>query len=72
MTKTTDTPRIMTSRAVLARELGELSVGDVLHVPFKYCTANNVKVTVAGLRKEGLDFKYDNSGAEYSVITRIA
>lgn len=72
MTKTTAKPRIMNARAVLTRELAVLSVGETLYVPFKYCTANNVKVAVTTLRKNGLDFKYDNSGTEYSVITRTA
>lgn len=72
MTKTTANPRTMTSRAVLTRELAVLAVGETLHVPFKYCTANNVKVAVTTLRKNGMDFRYDNTGTEYSVITRTA
>lgn len=72
MTSTIVTPRIMTSRAVLSRELADLAVGETLHVPFKYCTANNIKQTVHFLRKKGLDFEYDNTGSELSVITRTA
>ncbi len=72
MTKSTVKPRIMTARAVLTRELEVLPIGETLHVPFKYCTANNVKQTVHILRRTGMEFKYDNSGAAYSVITRTA
>ena len=61
----------MNSRAVLARELRDLDEGQTLIVPFKYCSANNIKVTVTTLRKEGMDFTYDNSGNEHSIITRI-
>lgn len=39
-------------------------------VPFKYYTANNIRVAVTKLRSEGLDFAYDNSGDAHSVITR--
>lgn len=70
-TKSTVSPRIMTARSVLSRELATLEIGATLFVPFKYCTANNVKSTVSQMRNSGLDFTYDNSGSEYSVITRI-
>lgn len=62
--------RKMPSRGVLARELRALEEGETLIVPFKYCSARNIKVQVAALRKEGLDFSYDNSGSEHSVVTR--
>ncbi len=62
--------RVMTARGVVARELRELPVGDTLIVPFKYYTANNIRVAVTKLRSEGLDFAYDNSGDAHSVITR--
>ncbi len=71
-TNPTNSQRIMPPRAVLSRELSELQVGETLYVPFKYCSANNVGATVTILRKNGLDFKYDNSGTVHSVITRTA
>ncbi len=71
-TKSTISPRIMNARSVLGRELADLAVGATLFVPFKYCSANNVKSTVSQMRAKGYDFTYDNSGSEYSVITRIA
>lgn len=70
MANATVTPRIMNSRAILARELRDLPVGATLFVPFKYCSVSNIKATVSNLRREGLDFDYDNTGTEYSVITR--
>lgn len=71
-TKSTVSPRIMNARSVLSRELADLPVGGALFAPFKYCTANNVKSTVSQMRQKGFDFSYDNSGTEYSVITRMA
>lgn len=71
-TKSTLSPRIMNARGVLSRELADLPVGGVLFAPFKYCSANNVKATVSKMRQNGFDFSYDNSGSEYSVITRTA
>lgn len=70
MTNATVTPRIMNSRAVLGRELRDLPVGATIFVPFKYCSVSNIKATVSNLRRDGLDFEYDNSGTEYSVIKR--
>lgn len=70
MTKAIKNMRTMTARGILSRELRELAVGDVLIVPFKYCTANNIKVNVSNMRSEGLDFEYDNTGTENSVIRR--
>lgn len=72
MTNSTVSPRIMNARSVLSRELADLPVGGTLFVPFKYCAANNVKSTISQMRRKGLNFSYDNSGTEYSVITRIA
>lgn len=60
----------MNSRAVLARELRDLEIGETLIVPFKYCSCNNIKATVSLLRKNGMDFSYDNSGREHSIVTR--
>ena len=62
----------MNARAILSRELADLPVGATLFAPFKYCTANNVKSTISQMRQKGLDFTYDNSGTEYSIITRTA
>ncbi len=60
----------MNSRAVLGRELRDLPLQATLFVPFKYCSVQNIKRTVSYLRGEGMDFIYDNTGTEYSIITR--
>lgn len=60
----------MNTRAGTVMELAVLSVGETLYV--KYCTANNIMVAVTTMRKNGLDFRYYNSGSEYSVIRRTA
>lgn len=62
--------RTMNSRGVLARELRELKVGEVLLVPFKYCSVSNIKKTVSVLNSQNFTFEYDNSGTEHSVIRR--
>ncbi len=61
----------MNSRGVLARELRELMVNEILIVPFKYCSISNIKKTVSILGKENLEFTYDNTGTENSIIRRI-
>ena len=61
----------MNSRGVLARELRELMVNEILIVPFKYCSTSNIKKTVSILGKENLEFTYDNTGTENSIIRRI-
>lgn len=72
MTKPIAKIKTMNARGVLSRELRELEVAEILLVPFKYCSVNNIKATVTNLRKEGLQFEYDNSGNEHSVIQRTA
>lgn len=63
---------VMKSRGVVARELDALDPGGILLVPFKYCSANNIKVSVSNLNKEGTkQFAYDNSDDTYSVIRRV-
>ena len=70
MEKSIDKIRTMNSRGVLARELRELMVNEILIVPFKYCSISNIKKTVSVLGKENLEFAYDNSGTENSIIRR--
>ncbi len=71
MEKAIDKIRTMNSRGVLARELRELMVNEILIVPFKYCSISNIKKTVSILGKENLEFTYDNTGTENSIIRRI-
>ncbi len=71
MEKAIDKIRTMNSRGVLARELRELMVNEILIVPFKYCSISNIKKTVSLLGKENLEFTYDNTGTENSIIRRI-
>lgn len=61
----------MNSRGVLARELRELEAGDILIVPYKYCSVSNIKKTVSVLNKGAEEFVYDNSGNENSIIQRV-
>ena len=60
----------MNSRGVLARELRELGIGEVLLVPFKHCSMSNIKKTMSVLNSQNFTFEYDNSGTENSVIRR--
>lgn len=46
-------------------------VNEILIVPFKYCSISNIKKTVSILGKENLEFTYDNTGTENSIIRRI-
>ena len=71
MEKAIDKIRTINSRGVLARELRELMVNEILIVPFKYCSISNIKKTVSILGKENLEFTYDNTGTENSIIRRI-
>ncbi len=70
---TLDAPsiRTMNARGVLARELRDLEIGEIIIVPFKYCSVSNIKKTVSILAsRENLHFRYDNSGTENSMIQR--
>lgn len=61
----------MPKRAVLARELRSMEVGELLLVPFKFVTADKIRVALHTVRGEGLDFDADTSGYDFASIRRI-